>query len=1619
MIRRWLSKFLQSLAQTVGGDATAAPTPPTARPGTMPTASATPVAAPSVGPIDTAPAPRRIYHRFPARERVPEIPVDALAQYWRTALDYVSFSELGKQLRDEAASEKFTQLASQAHRYGASLDEHGQQPGGKDVHVVLALREVEVNQAPSAKHLTHMLLAVPAVLTEDGLLAPRTEAPPVFNEKYLAPNVASYAFQVALRDDANAAMTQQLGCMATDPQTTPGWETWWCTSMAVLRSLIGVVDDDALLAELVARLPKSAKTDKRSRYGKRREWQLHAVALPADGGGRGQLDAVYQAALIELTRSGGRLPLFERLGGKESAERHEHAPISIGRLMTGHIDEYDGGSARRALFPLDATQRTAVNAILSLVDGQIQAVNGPPGSGKTSMLRAVVASQWINAALQQAPCPITLACGATNQSVTNVIEAFGNAPHPDATLAHAQRWIPDTSSYGAYLPAGHRLADPATRAEAERFVCLQETRGGFLYRYWNRRDALDPLHSIEYEEVYLAHARRTLNDPALTTLEAAIERVWRRLDLVVDAQAGFERDLHSEGPWRRRVDTALEAVRDQWTPKRLEVLQACIERLDKTRAADAAQSIVDLLWRADAFHWAARYWEGRFLLAQRERLVTRHPANVEEALRRICMLTPCIVSTLHSAPKLFAIEAGLVDPASQITHVFGKVDLLVIDEAGQAPPELAAAIFALARRAAVVGDRKQLAPIWNNTPLTELGIAAQTDTLPYLDDIIRSHRSVASGSMLDIARLLSRWREMDDLGVTLRYHYRCKPDIIRYCNKLAYGNQLEITTEEDDKGPEPTIAWVSVNAAPLSAGGSWRNPREAEEIVAWVVERWPAWQANPVTAGKPLREIVALITPYRPQAELLKEKLKQAFDHVRGSREITWPAPDDIGKVVIGTVHKLQGAERPIVCFSLVEGPEQGSGSFVDADLSLLNVAVSRAKRSFIVFANPARLFSDAVTRFVPRNAVVDKATLALMSPVEQLGVHLRHHSTARPLYPRRAVLIEAPNKQASLAELLGKASGVLATAGTLTKLPLAGGVDIEAGFVPRPLAQDHAATFVANATPLVESVGEIVIATDDDRMGEYIGWQILQLLREPLAGKRIVRARLGAITQSAVTSALVSPGTLDENRVMAEIVREIADNLITARFHAVMQRPVSRKACRELCDDLATLGAVNREGSSSLGGLMIGRVQGAVLRMLLDTARETLAMADSQRIVARIDVGGLTLQGEVVQVQQNRATTPAAEAPTALRRLQQLRLIQDEPPTLTRETTDLPVAGTISLMAQAWRRFGLPPWRTMDALQALYDGTWATTTAAAGRALDPLAPIEPASRDGHPPVTPLDRSASPAMLDGAFAHSDYRDIYRLVWGHFHAAEDGPYLIRYASLDLPFESAHATKVRVRIRAASCDPVSGATPHPEATPAADLLLDENTRINSVDTLLDAWQANLFETATPHLSLEPAAQWHMPVDRLLLDLELAGIGRPSTLARSLQSLAERQLIVMPVASGSICLTPSGVQAALTLEEIRDDSSADELSDPGFTAALSDRLDEIEHGQARPADVLAWLGAFFMPRRAVHEIEPKIWNTLAELEAAMRPAMAPRPATLVTSIADTPPRTLDRDVDSEADD
>jgi hypothetical protein len=125
-------------------------------------------------------------------------------------------------------------------------------------------------------------------------------------------------------------------------------------------------------------------------------------------------------------------------------------------------------------YPLSPSQREAVHHFLTLADGEILAINGPPGTGKTTLLQSIVASLWMQAALHEhSEPPIIFAASTNNQAVTNIIDSFGNIPE-DSTLLGG-RWIPGIHSYGLYCPASSR----EDAAQQKQYQMTSLRAGGF------------------------------------------------------------------------------------------------------------------------------------------------------------------------------------------------------------------------------------------------------------------------------------------------------------------------------------------------------------------------------------------------------------------------------------------------------------------------------------------------------------------------------------------------------------------------------------------------------------------------------------------------------------------------------------------------------------------------------------------------------------------------------------------------------------------------------------------------------------------------------------------------------------------------------------------------------------------------------------------------------------------------------------------------------------------------------------------------------------------------------------------------------------------------------------
>ncbi len=133
-------------------------------------------------------------------------------------------------------------------------------------------------------------------------------------------------------------------------------------------------------------------------------------------------------------------PLLNETGYIQQSARH------IGQMGDQH--------------PLSPSQREALYHYQQLGRGEILAINGPPGTGKTMLLQNIVATTLVDSAVNGDKPPVIAISSTNNQAIDNVTESFGKAATKPGKLAG--RWLPDITSYALFLPATTKKIPPGT-----------------------------------------------------------------------------------------------------------------------------------------------------------------------------------------------------------------------------------------------------------------------------------------------------------------------------------------------------------------------------------------------------------------------------------------------------------------------------------------------------------------------------------------------------------------------------------------------------------------------------------------------------------------------------------------------------------------------------------------------------------------------------------------------------------------------------------------------------------------------------------------------------------------------------------------------------------------------------------------------------------------------------------------------------------------------------------------------------------------------------------------------------------------------------------------------------
>lgn len=151
-------------------------------------------------------------------------------------------------------------------------------------------------------------------------------------------------------------------------------------------------------------------------------------------------------------------------------------------------------------------------------------------------------------------------------------------------------------------------------------------------------------------------------------------------------------------------------------------------------------------------------------------------------------------------------------------------------------------------------------------------------------------------------------------------------------------------------------------------------------------------------------------------------------------------------------------------------------------------------------------------------------------------------------------LVVESPATALTLRRWLGREWSVLATGGHLLDLPgRREGIDLAAGFEPSwELVRGRGKT-LSDLKRAARRAGLVLLATDPDREGEAIAWQLAAELGAPGGSARVRRVRLGELTPASVARAVASPGALDQRRAEAQVARRVIDRLIGFRLSGAL----------------------------------------------------------------------------------------------------------------------------------------------------------------------------------------------------------------------------------------------------------------------------------------------------------------------------------------------------------------------------------------------------------------------------------------------------------------------------------
>ena len=279
----------------------------------------------------------------------------------------------------------------------------------------------------------------------------------------------------------------------------------------------------------------------------------------------------------------------------------------------------------------------------------------------------------------------------------------------------------------------------------------------------------------------------------------------------------------------------------------------------------------------------------------------------------------------------------------------------------------------------------------------------------------------------------------------------------------------------------------------------------------------------------------------------------------------------------------------------------------------------------------------------------------------------------------KKLVIVESPSKSKTIEKYLGKDYKVVSSKGHIRDLSTTGqyglGVDIENGFVPNYVAIKGKNSVIKELKRDVKESDFVYLASDPDREGEAIAWHLKDALG--IKDKNYKRVLFNEITKDKVIEAINNPTVINEDLVHSQETRRILDRIIGFRLSKLLQ--------------------------SKIGAKSAGRVQSVALKLIVDREREILAFIPEEywTIVAKFG----EFDAELFKYKSDDIELKCKEdADKVLNSISDTYVVESIEKKEKNKKSKLPFI-TSTLQQEASTKLGFSAKKTMSLAQKLYEG--------------------------------------------------------------------------------------------------------------------------------------------------------------------------------------------------------------------------------------------------------------------------------------------------------------------------